>query len=206
MVLKNLLQLVAPPTATNYAVDWRRVAHEYRHGFPRDYVEYADRYGEGVFDGFLNVFLPFSETYLNDPSSEVRGITADVRLSCLIARLTGEVAGVRSGVRDVYCEPDELVGWGLTVESDVLCWRMTDSDPDRWTTVVWRRQVPPPASWIELDFGMGELLSCWAGDDIPGFGVSQLGRPYRGSRFLRFGDERRMRAQGMDPWGPDPVG
>lgn len=189
-MLAKLLSLVDPPASGGTPVDWERASREYTHGFPRDYIEFMAAYGEGVFDDFLVVHAPFPDAYPNDPSSTVHGRTAD-------ARLTGE--------EEDYDAPELLIGWGLTVDSDLLCWRMTDADPDRWTSVIWRRQWTSPDSWVELDCGMAELLCRWATNQIPNFGVGALELPYSGSRFVGYRDRRRLRSQKIDPWGPDPV-
>lgn len=149
-------------------------------------MDFMSVYGEGVFDDFVSVNAPFPDAYPDDPDSSVRGATAN-------ARLMGE--------EDEYDASELLVGWADTVDANVLCWRMTGPDPDRWTTVIFGAGDP----WTELDCGMVELLCRWATNRIPYFGVAQMELPYQGSRFLRSRDIKSLRRQGVDAWGGDPA-
>jgi hypothetical protein len=189
--IRRLLQILEPPVTGGTAVDWSLTEREYGHGFPRDYADFMAHYGEGALDDFLSVCAPFAYAYPNDPSSCVRGVTEN-------ARYTAEQEG--------YPEPDSLVGWGTTADADLLCWRMTCGDPNRWTSVIWRRQWDSPECWVELDCGMVETIYRWATNRIPRFGVENLEMPYSGSRFLRPQDEKQFRSRGVDPWGPDLAG
>lgn len=139
-------------------------------------------YGEGTFDDFFTVNAPFPDAYPNDAASSIRGVTEN-------ARLTGEEEG--------YDAPELLVGWGCSVDANLLCWRAEDPDPDRWTTVVFGAGD----GWTELDCGMVEVLCRWATNRIPYFAVEQMDLPYAGSRFLGYQDEKRLRQAGVDPWG-----
>lgn len=184
--LVELMGMVTPPASGGLRVDWDRAVREYGHGFPRDYMEFMSVYGEGVFDDFVSVNAPFPDAYPDDPDSSVRGVTANAR---------------SMGEEEDYDAPELLVGWGDTVNANVLCWRMVDPNPDHWTTVIFGAGDP----WTELDCGMVELLCRWVTNRIPYFGVSQMELPYQGSRFLRNRDMRSLRHRGIDAWGVDPV-
>lgn len=125
----------------------------------------------------IRVFLDHGPQFVG-----VRGATAN-------ARLTGEEEG--------YDAPELLIGWGCSVDANLLCWRAEDPDPDRWTTVVFGAGD----GWTELDCGMVEVLCRWATNRIPYFAVEKMDLPYVGSRFLGEQDEKRLRQAGVDPWG-----
>ncbi|MFC1420212.1 SMI1/KNR4 family protein [Streptacidiphilus cavernicola] len=186
--MQRLTVLVPPPTAGGNSVDWAAASSTYEHAFPDDYRQFMASYGQGSFDNFLTVYPPMQEVYPNDRSATVLGLTAD-------ARSTGE--------EEDFAVPEQLIGWGLTQDSDLLCWRSVDQDPNRWTTVIWRRQWAPPDSWMEFDCGMVELLVRYVDRQIEYFSVPGL--PYRGSRFLHTRDAQRFRRMRIDPWGPEPV-
>ncbi|NEC85947.1 hypothetical protein [Streptomyces sp. SID12501] len=161
------------------------MATEYSHGFPDDYREFMGIYGQGFFDDFLGVEPPTQDVYPLEVSATVRGRTAD-------ARFTGEECE--------YDRPDLLIAWGLTVDSDLLCWRADSPDPNMWTTVLWRRQW---LSWEQFDCGMTEFLCRYATRDLPDVWTFDL--PYDGCRFVHDRDYKRLRALKIDPWGPEPV-
>lgn len=188
--LRRLMNVVAPPLSGGTVLDWGQVSRDYRHAFPMDYIHFMNVYGEGIFDNFLAVNSPFPDAYPNDLSSTVRGCTDDI-----------QVMAEEEG----YDAPELLIAWGNTVDSDLLAWRMTDVDPEHWTSVIWRRQWVAPDSWVHLDCGMVELLYRWATNEIPHFGVRNMELPYEGSRFLRSTEENRLRDRGTDPWGADPI-
>lgn len=187
-VVRGLRPLVAPPASGGNAIDWPQMADEYGHGFPDDYQAFMQVYGEGTFDDFLYIDPPISEVY-PDPSSAVRGSTDT-------ARFTAE--------EEDFDEPDLLIAWGGTVDADLLCWYASDPDPNRWTTVIWRRHWASPECWMRFDCGMVELLRRYVQREIPHFWINDL--RYEGSRFVHNRDARRWRLMRLDPWGAEPLG
>jgi hypothetical protein len=143
-------------------------------------------YGEGLFDNFLGVNPPASEVYPNDPGADVEGITGN-------AELTAEELE--------YDTPELLIGWGSTVEADLLCWRADSPDLNKWGTVIWRRHWAVPECWSHFDCGMVELLCRCAGRDITEHWTFDL--RYTGARFLHARDDRRFMLLGLDPWGAE---
>ncbi|MDX2644337.1 hypothetical protein PV341_12300 [Streptomyces sp. PA03-1a] len=97
-----------------------------------------------------------------------------------------------------YDAPELLVGWGLTTEADLLCWRADTPDPNEWTTVIWHRQWAAPGCWAAFDFGMVDLLCRYAARDLPEHWTFEL--PYTGARFLHGRDASRFMDLGIDPW------
>ncbi|MFE0625836.1 hypothetical protein ACFW3D_02575 [Streptomyces sp. NPDC058864] len=170
-------------------MDWEGLSTRYPRGFPDDYMQFMWVYGQGIFDDFLNVVPPVQEVYLNDPSSTVEGLTAD-------AEYTAE--------EEEYDAPELLVGWGLTTEADLLCWRADTPDPNEWTTVIWRRQWAAPGCWAAFDFGMVDLLCRYAARDLPKHWTFEL--PYTGARFLHDRDASRFMDLGIDPWDAEAPG
>lgn len=184
----RLTALVAAPASGGSVVDWQAASARYGHGFPRDYRQFMRVYGEGIFDDFLGVCAPLSQVYPADSGAMVGGLTADARFTAL---------------EQGFEEPEHLIGWGFTVDADLLCWHAADPDPERWTTVIWRRQWAPPQSWTRFDCGMVELLRRYVQREIPHFAVEDL--RYPGSRFLHNRDKKRYRSMRLDPWGAQPV-
>ncbi|MFB7290248.1 SMI1/KNR4 family protein [Actinacidiphila glaucinigra] len=183
--LQSLRLLVSAPLSGGTQVDWQDLVAEYPHGFPDDYRTFMRDYGEGEFNNHLMVFPPVPDVYPHDPDSTVRGVTAEARYQA---------------EEDEYDQPDLLVGWAMTVDSDLLCWRTTSSDPNEWTTVIWRRQW---LEWMAFDFGMAEFLRRFAARDLPELWTFDL--PHEGCRFLHAGDIKRLRLEGIDPWRPEPA-
>ncbi|MFI9787151.1 hypothetical protein ACIHEI_27145 [Kitasatospora sp. NPDC051984] len=186
--IRRLRTLVAPPTGGGTTIDWSCVAAEYDHGFPDDYRAFMQIYGEGMFDDFLHVDAPVAEVYPNPPFPVKEGTGT----ACLIAE------------EEYFDEPEFLIAWGGTVDGDLLCWYAADSDPNRWTTVIWRRHWPVTECWTRFDCGMSELLCRYVQREIPDFWISN--RRYEGSRFVHTRDNRRWRGMGLDPWAVEPLG
>ncbi|MFF4342244.1 hypothetical protein ACFY00_20220 [Kitasatospora sp. NPDC001540] len=136
-LVRGLRPLVAPPAGGGNAIDWSRTTAEYGHGFPDDYRAFMQVYGEGTFDGFLYVTPPVSEVYPNPPFP----VREETDTACHTAE------------EEDFDEPDLLIAWGGTVDADLLCWYACDPDPNRWTTVVFRRHWAPPECWTRFDCG-----------------------------------------------------
>ncbi|MFE2432930.1 hypothetical protein ACFXJ5_40305 [Streptomyces sp. NPDC059373] len=186
--LRRLMSLVEPPVRGGNTVDWVGLVAEYPHGFPDDYRAFMRVYGQGMFDDFVSVVPPIQEVYLHDLDATVRGRTADAQFT---------------GVEEEYDEPNLLIGWGLTVDSDLLCWRADSADPNQWSTVIWRRQWSAPGSWVRFDCGMVELLCRYAERRIPHFWIEDL--PYEGSRFVHSRELMEFDSRDMDPWAAEPA-
>jgi hypothetical protein len=186
--LRRLMSVVAPPAHGGNTVDWEGLTADYPHNFPDDYRAFMRVYGQGMFDNFLCVEPPTQEVYLQDLGATIRGRTAD-------AQYTGE--------EEEYDEPEQLIGWGLTVDSDLLCWRADSPDPNQWSTVIWRRQWSAPEAWARFDCGMVELLCRYAERDLPEHWTFDL--PYEGCRFVHDRDRKRLRSLKIDPWAAEPV-
>lgn len=181
--LARLTSLVAPPRRGGNAVNWDDLSERYPRGFPDDYKDFIRVYGQGVFDDFLVVCPPGQEVYPNDQSATVEGVTDD-------AELTAE--------EEDYDAPELLIGWGRTVDGDLLCWRADSPDPNRWGTVIWRRQWASPECWSHFDCGMLELLCRYAARDLTEHWTFDL--PYPGVRFLHHRDDTRYMDLGINPW------
>ncbi|MFE2432928.1 hypothetical protein ACFXJ5_40295 [Streptomyces sp. NPDC059373] len=108
-----------------------------------------------------------------------------------------------TGEEEEYNEPEQLIGWGLTVDSDLLCWRAHSPDPNQWSTVIWRHQWLAPEAWARFDCGMVELLCRYAERDLPEHWTFDL--PYEGCRFVHDRDRKRLRSLKIDPWAAEPV-
>lgn len=183
--MQRLTSLVPPPAQGGNNVNWAALSTEYPHGFPDDYRLFMEVYGQGLFDDFLAVEPPVQEVYPLDAGATVRGRTAD-------AQYTAE--------EDDYDRPDLLIAWGMTLDSDLLCWRADSTDPNEWTVVLWRRQY---LSWERFDDGMVQFLCRYAARDLPDVWTFDL--QYDGCRFVHDRDRKRLRALKIDPWGPVPV-
>jgi hypothetical protein len=100
-----------------------------------------------------------------------------------------------------YDAPELLVGWGYTVDADLLCWRADSPDPNKWGTVIWRRHWAEPECWSHFDCGMVELLCRFAARDITEHWTFDL--RFAGARFLHARDNRRYLQLRIDPWGAE---
>lgn len=156
--LKQLIELMPPPESGGNVIDWEIVERSYDHAFPADYREFMATYGEGRVDDFLSIYPPISEVYRND-SGTVARITSD-------ARLTGE--------NEDYDKPQLLVAWGITVESDLVCWRTEGADPNQWPIVLWRRHSLPPECWVTFGGNMVEFMERFAKRNIMYFDFSEM--------------------------------
>ncbi|MCX5395802.1 SMI1/KNR4 family protein [Streptomyces sp. NBC_00102] len=183
--MKRLKGSVAPPAQGGNQVDWDSAETENGHGFPSDYRLFMEVYGQGCFDDFLGVEPPVQEVYPLDEGATIRGRTAD-------ALETAEATE--------YHEPELLIAWGLTTESDLLCWRTDSADPEKWTVVLWRRQYD---SWEHFECGMVEFLCRYAERDLPEIWTLDLA--YDGCRFVHDRDLKRAILSEIDPWEREPL-
>ncbi|MGW0854714.1 hypothetical protein [Streptomyces sp. NPDC002690] len=185
-MVKYLAGLVRPPVEGGNEVDWASVEAAHPHGFPSDYRLFMEVYGQGCFDDFLGVEPPVQEVYPLDVGATILGRTAD-------AFETAEASE--------YDEPELLVAWGLTTESDLLCWRTDSVDPEKWTVVLSRRQYH---SWEHFDCGMVEFLCRYAERDLSEIWTFR-GLGYAGCRFVHDRDLKEAILCGKDPWEREPL-
>ncbi|MFI7274654.1 hypothetical protein [Streptomyces sp. NPDC049879] len=191
--MDRLLEMMPPSPNAGEEVDWGQVCETWGHGFPSDYRAFVQHYGRGGIEDFLEVLVPGSR--------DVGSLSGMYRESenARQAWLDDAPHGVPDGVRG-----DSLIAWGVNVESDLLCWEVTEAgSPDLWPIVIFRRHGYP--HWRKFECGMVSLLleifTAELGEN-PLSGTVLWGKDL--VRFLHQRDEEALRTQGIDPWTGEP--
>ncbi|MFH9426446.1 SMI1/KNR4 family protein [Streptomyces sp. NPDC017529] len=178
---------VMPPHAGagDSGIDWVDVENAWGTRLPGDYRRFITVYGEGGLNNFLAVLSPRT-TGDNGLESEMAQETANAR---------GEWEPVPVGGPDAV----PLIAWGVDANGDILCWLTTGNDPDQWPVAVWGRHADTP--WTVYECNMAEfLVKMFRAEfaECPLSGTDLWGESH--ITFLCRREEKRLRAQGINPW------
>ncbi|WP_329437978.1 SMI1/KNR4 family protein [Streptomyces canus] len=189
--MDTLRQLMPSHRGAGDAVDWTAVEHSWGTGFPRDYQEFITLYGAGTVDDYLSFLLPEPRT-AESVEPIYQGMEAETLNALDFWQYKASEESRQSG----------LIAWGVDSSADILCWRVTGSDPDAWPVVVWNQD---DAAWLEYPCGLVEFLCRVLRaefDECPLGSVSLWGNA--SPRFLHHDEEARLGSQGLDPWTGEP--
>lgn len=189
--MDTLRQLMPAHPGAGDAVDWTAVEHSWRTGFPRDYQEFITLYGEGAVDDYLSFLLPEPRT-AEGVEPTYQGMEAETLNALDFWQDRAPEGSEQSG----------LIAWGVDSSADILCWRVTDSDPDAWPVVVWNQD---DAAWLEYPCGLVEFLCRVLRAEFDECPLGSVNLWDNASpRFLHHDEEARLRSQGLDPWTGEP--
>ncbi|WP_377273804.1 hypothetical protein [Peterkaempfera sp. SMS 1(5)a] len=155
-------------------------------GLPSDYRDFLAVYGAGTIDDYIGIGTALDRSFGHNEK--------------MLAALTGVARSLAQEEGDcpypVWPDKGGLICWGTTIDCAVLFWDTAGSDPDRWPVVVCNRQ----RNFTRLDGGMVEFLIRMLGPsgERPLVSPRLFGAP--NSRFLSMAEERRLIAEGTDPW------
>lgn len=133
MIIDDLARLLAPPAQpleSGRGADWGSVTDRIGEPLPVDFMQFIDRYGTGIINDFLTVLNPFS---------------ANARLN-LLDQMFYHLSALRSLKAQfpgacpypLFFEPGGLLPWGITIDSDIFCWK-TSGVSGQWTQVIFPR-------------------------------------------------------------------
>lgn len=162
----RLASLIPPPEGGPFLSDREISAgidrFEMIDRFPNDYVELVKAYGRGVFDEFINVFLPTTPNPHLDIASQMTSRLEALRQLSGRADppITLPVSSVNSTTEDVPYKLDRtdpgIIPWAITDNGDAIYWVASQLDlPDEWTVTVNEARGP---DWQEFPMGCCEFL------------------------------------------------
>ncbi|MEU7967399.1 SMI1/KNR4 family protein [Streptomyces sp. NPDC049097] len=137
------LQTICPPPTVPVAQphDWEQVEHEVGFQFPKDYKELVERYGQGSYAQFIDVFQPGSSF----PAVDIKVAPGEILETLHSVDMHG--FHVPGGL-------DSLFPVGVTDNGNYIFWRMNPRDnPGGWGIAV---NEPRGDRW---DFFEGNLTS-----------------------------------------------
>ncbi|MFR9799943.1 hypothetical protein ACL02U_29210 [Streptomyces sp. MS06] len=186
--VRQLTEILAPPTAGVEPLAWSGIEAEWGTAFPRDYRNFMEIYGQGSIDDIVSIATP--ESRAGEP-----GVLTVRKMTPTTAHTCRTYYGERQF--PAWPSPGALLGWGVTPIGFDLLWRVTGSDPDEWTVVV---SAHRDSRAFEFPYGMAEFLVRMLGDplDRPIGLRGILGHPH--SRFLRAQEEHALLSSGHYPW------
>lgn len=169
MAAMTALTTLCPPPGPTSNIHWETVEANLGMPLPQDYKELADRYGPGVFNGFVHVYHPHGATEHADLTGPVPG-----RIRARLSR------DREQGTHPVPYDPETLFACAVTDNGEYLFW-ITDpaGDPDRWRIAVNQARGP---DWFTYDGTLTAFLTAVLGGriEVPLFPVSSA-RPPPGS-------------------------
>jgi len=153
--LGKLLQVPVEPLESGRGANWGSVTDNFGESLPVDYMQFIDRYGTGIVNDFLTVLNPFSANRNLNLLNQ-----AFVQLSALRA-LKNEFPEQYS--YPLFFEPGGVLPWGMSIDSDLFCWR-TEGASGRWSVVVFPRHgdveaYPMPMCAFILGAMQGSIAS-----------------------------------------------
>ncbi|WP_326552886.1 hypothetical protein [Micromonospora sp. NBC_01813] len=141
--LGRLSELANLTESANFTPNWQQFKQVCGHPFPTDFQLYVQHFPPGAF-GFLTVIHPYEPWLAGDPYRYLEEIN-----------FRSEPGNDIPNYYRWGTQPGELITWGTVNGESELCWRITGSDPDRWTCVV---ADVRDESGEEYPGGMTELL------------------------------------------------
>lgn len=126
-------------------VDWAAVENRLGTALPSDYKRLVETFGEGAFDGYLQLHLP-------DASFESTDIVRHTEWLGEWARTHG---GLLWEPYQVYPAPGGLLQWGSSEPADQFYWLTEGPDPDKWPVLA---MEDVPDSWARFDGTTAEFV------------------------------------------------
>jgi hypothetical protein len=140
------LERVLGAGGARHRTDWLAVERQLGLALPADYKAFADDYGPGTIDKFLNVLVPTDNVHLD--------LLSQVRLQLEALRVLRE-----SGSEPVLFEPTAAIGglvpFAITENGDVSYWQVASSDPSTWTVATNESRGP---SWSYFHGGFAAFI------------------------------------------------
>ncbi|WP_395297014.1 SMI1/KNR4 family protein [Kitasatospora hibisci] len=141
----RLLELMPPHVGAGESGDWAAVESAWGFRFPRDYVEFITRYGEGSIEACIFVGAPDELMPPDAPKPGLRDLTEEARW---LFEEDGEPT-------DEVRSADQIVAWGGSSTADTLAWLTVGDNPDAWPVLVLSRNGGAPQVY---GMGMAEFL------------------------------------------------
>lgn len=151
MSIETLCKLVTPPeapVAVPAQPDWARIETAIAVGLPRDYKQFVELFGSGLFAGFVRVFNAFDSGPYSNLEACILRVSEDLRQQ-------REDYGEERIPYDVYPLRPGLMPWGNDENGNELQWH-TKGRPDEWSVVVLEGRG---GRWQEFPYSMTEFLS-----------------------------------------------
>ena len=163
MSIEKLVSLVHPPVRPLERGDakaWATIQRQVGVTLSKDLYEFAMRYGTGQFAGDLQVFNPFSKSYLLilKVMREQLELTRSLGLGGYLDRFL-ENLGFESGTGQPGLFP-----WGRDSNGNRYYW-LTDGEPENWPIIT----ATEESEFAEWQMPMTQFLANLFSNDIVGF-------------------------------------
>lgn len=160
-----LRKLLAPPPGAGEDINWEAAKARWGTGFPRDFMEFMATYGVGGISaqeeaGEIGILGPF-------PTGAYEHSPDDFEYETGNASLTWEEEGADQPGLDL--DPEHILAWGYTSHADMLCWRTSDPDPDKWPVLLFARHGSQTCEVIPC--GMVEFLRRLLAEELPSYSM-----------------------------------
>jgi len=151
MSIRELCKLVPPPTAPAAVParpNWSDIEEGIGVTLPRDYKQFVELYGTGLFAGLIRIFNAFEP----DPYGELN--SSIVRISAYLRQRRSDY-GAKVVPYEVYPSRPGLMAFGNDENGNELQW-YTKGRPNQWSVVVLEGRG---GRWQEFDCTMTEFLT-----------------------------------------------
>ncbi|PJE97230.1 hypothetical protein CUT44_13720 [Streptomyces carminius] len=186
--------VLAPDAGADEGVDWEALSAAWGFRFPSDYMAFMEFYGAGGISDSLEVLRP-----LGPDRMDVDGMATETA-NARDQRPPDSAAG---GAPCVVGTAESVVAWGVTSAADVLCWLASPADPDQWPVAVLRPSLV--SRWTVHPVGMAEFLRRLLAGEFDSCPLSDTTLWQAGTgQFLHWREEKRLLAEGIDPWTGEP--
>ncbi|MGW1185710.1 SMI1/KNR4 family protein [Streptomyces drozdowiczii] len=189
--IEPLVRLMPPHPGAGDIIDWGLMERSWGGRFPADYKSFMECYGAGAVSDYLSLLAPEPRI-----GTGVESTLSAMEMESLNALDYWKTIASEEGGRD------RVICWGLDASADILCWRITQEDPDAWPVVVWNQD---DARWRQYNCGIVEFLGrifMAEFDECPLGGLELWGNA--APVFLHHAEEERLRSSGLDPWTGEP--
>ncbi|WP_105972410.1 SMI1/KNR4 family protein [Streptomyces geranii] len=160
--IEALRQLLPPPPGAGEDIDWAAAEARWGTRFPRDYMAFMAVYGVGEISseqiGEIGILGPFPTGAYEHSPDDFESETGN-------ATLTWEEEGADQ--EDLDLDVEDILAWGSTSHADILCWRTSDPDPDKWPVLLFARHGGKTCQVVPC--GMVEFLRRLFVGELPSY-------------------------------------
>ncbi|MBL1087983.1 MULTISPECIES: SMI1/KNR4 family protein [Streptomyces] len=128
-----------------HTVDWAETEARLGTPLPSDYKRLVDLFGDGAFDGYLQLHVPgscFKSTDL-------------VRQTAWLSEWASATSSALWEPYELYPAPGGLLQWASSEQADAFFWLTEGTDPDRWPILI---TEDTHDSWVRFDGTTTEFL------------------------------------------------
>ena len=191
--LATLMRVAPPDFGADEQVAWQEVYDRLGTRLPADYAAFMGVYGSGEFGDVIGV----------DPPLRTQTIAWDIgSIEERRERSLGIWDIGHDSTIDSVPDPESVLCWGGSCQSDLFFWLRCGSDPDAWPVLVWGRHTK--STWALYDCTMTEFLCTLLLRQVHPWPLSVTWPHDAPQLFTHWRVQQQRWKDGLDPYTGEP--